>query len=107
MRLIHGVFSRITHSTSLKRVFASFMGLVFAELVSFMGLISRTPHSTSFERHSASFMGFVSQVGIRPVKSTAIPWKPQWKPALYGLRKGSAFGGNQCGNLTFGNRPNW
>ena len=63
MRLIHGVFSRITHSTSLKRVFASFMGLVFAELV--------------------SFMGFVSQVSVRPVKSAAIPWKPQWKPLVW------------------------
>jgi hypothetical protein len=81
-------------------------GSVFAELVSFMGLVFTTLIQRRFRVISHRSWGLFSQVGVRLVKSTAIPWKHQWKPALYGSRKVSAFGGNQRGNLTFGSRPN-
>ncbi|MDY7567503.1 hypothetical protein QN400_21360 [Pseudomonas sp. RTC3] len=143
-RVIHGMFSQIAHSTSLKRVSASFMGLFHntsfgLDLASFYlihgvnftnapfdalswgvsqngvdrphswGRFRRTGfiHGVRFSQRSfnivfASFRlihGVISQTSIRPVKNTAIPWKP----ALYRPRKGSAFGGNQRGNLTPGN----
>lgn len=76
-------------------------GSVFAELVSFMGLVFTTLIQRRFRVIPPRSWGLFSQVGVRPVKSTAIPWKPQWKPALYGSRKVSAFGGNHLWQLAW------
>lgn len=45
-----------------------------------------------------SFMGLFSQTGVHPVKTTAIPWKPQWKPRVWQPFDLVTFRGNRTGN---------
>jgi len=113
-------------STSIWRVFASFMGFGFRRTGFIHGVGFHNAHSTSFSRHSASFMGFVfaswrstsekhCDTVETPVETSALwaaqsvgfRWQPAWQPHVWQPPELVTIGGNQRGNRLLGNLGKW